>query len=133
MLVRRLLGLVLLVLLPVTAGAGYLAYDDPTTLSLGLAGTLLVVTLAVYGVRAGSTPTLLAIRSGQLEVVRGASREVFDLTSRFTRIEVVGRPGRPGWKVLLARFGRDPLVIDSSVVDPAEFTAALERHRPQQS
>ena len=58
------------------------------------------------------------------------TREVFDLTSRFTRLEVVGKPGRPGWKVLMARFGRDPLVIDSSMVDPATFTAALERHRP---
>ncbi|WP_148611922.1 hypothetical protein [Nocardioides rubriscoriae] len=127
---RRVLGLLLLVLLAATILLGYLAYRDRTTLSIGLAGTLVVATLATYGVRVGATPTYLAIRSGQLEVVRGQQREVFDLTSRFTRMEVVGKPGRRGWKVLMARFGRDPLVIDSSMVDPASFTAALERHRP---
>lgn len=129
-LARRVTGLLLLVMLPLSVAAAYLAYDDPRTLTVGVAGTLVVLTLALYGVRVGATPTRLAIRSGQLEVVRGSSREIFDLTSRFTRLEVVGRPGRPGWKVLLARFGRDPLVIDSSVVDPVAFTAALERHRP---
>ena len=128
-----MLGLLLLVLVPTTVGAGYLAYDDPTTLTVGAAGTLLVLTLAIYAVRVSSTPARLAIHGGQLEVVRGNQREVFDLTSRFTRIEVVGRPGRPGWKVLMARFGRDPLVIDSSMVDPTSFTSALERHRPRAS
>ena len=93
------------------------------------AGTLLAVTLVLYAVRAGSTPTLVAIRSGQLEVTRGKTHEVFDLTSRFTRIEVVGKPGGRGWKVLFGRFGRDPLVINSSIVDPEKFTAELERYR----
>lgn len=131
MLLRRTLGVILLVLLPLTAAACYVAYDQPETLSLGIAGTLLVLLLVVYAVRIGSTPSRLAIHSGQLVVVRGNTREVFDLTSRFTRLEVVGRPGRHGWKVLMARFGRDPLVIDSSMVDPVKFTAALEFHRPQ--
>ncbi len=88
------------------------------------------MTLVLYAVRAGSSPTRLTIHAGQLEVVRGSKREIFDLTSRYTRVEVVGRPGRRGWKVLLGRFGRDPLVIDSSVVDPRAFTEALERFRP---
>ena len=126
---RRVIGLLLLVALIVTAGAAYLAYDDPRPLTLGAAGTLLAVTLVLYAVRAGSTPTLVAIRSGQLEVTRGKTHEVFDLTSRFTRIEVVGKPGGRGWKVLFGRFGRDPLVINSSIVDPEKFTAELERYR----
>ncbi|WP_139977403.1 hypothetical protein [Nocardioides litoris] len=130
-LLRRLVGVLVLLSLLATAYAGWRAYDDPTTLTLGVAGTLLVLTLVLYAVRVSASPTRLAIHSGQLEVVRGSSREVFDLTSRFTRFEVVGQPGRRGWKVLLARFGRDPLVIDSSMVDPAGFTAALERHRPR--
>lgn len=131
-LVRRLLGLLLLLLLATTAVAAYLAYDDPTTSTVGVAGTLLVLTLLVHAIRVSANPAHLSIRSGQLEVVRGNRRDAFDLTSRFTRIEVVGRPGRPGWKVLMARFGRDPLVIDSSMVDPVRFTEALERHRPHQ-
>lgn len=128
---RRLLGVLLLAAIAATCVAGYLAYDDPRTLTLGAAGTLLVVTLALYAVRAGSSTTRLAIRSGQLVVTHGKNVETFDLTSRFTRIEVVGKPGRPGWKVLLGRFGKEPLVISSSVVDPKKFTAELARYQPR--
>ncbi|MEO9324146.1 hypothetical protein ABFT23_11695 [Nocardioides sp. C4-1] len=131
MLLRRILGGLTGVTLVSAAGAGLLAYDDPTTLTVGVAGTLAVLTLVLYGLRVSAAPARVAIHAGQLEVVRGSTREVFDLTSRFTRMEVVGKPGRPGWKVLMGRFGRDPLVIDSSMVDPAQFTAALERHRPR--
>ncbi len=128
---RRVVGALLLVALAATGAAAYVAYEDPRPLTLGGAGTLLVVTLALYAVRAGSSPTLIAIRAGQLEVTRGRSVERFDLTSRFTRIEVVGKPGRLGWKVLLGRFGKDPLVITSAVVDPKSFTAELARYRPR--
>lgn len=131
LLVRHVLAWLLLGSLVAAAVAVYVAYREPRTISVGVAGTLVVLTLALYGLRATATPARLAIRGGQLEVVRGSTREVFDLTSRFTRMEVVGRPGRRGWKVLMARFGRDPLVIDSSMVDPSAFTAALERHRPR--
>lgn len=128
---RRVVALLLLLALAATAGAGYLAYEDPRPITLGGAGTLLALTLLLYAIRAGSAPTYLTVRSGQLEVRRGKTLEKFDLTSRFTRIEVVGTPGRPGWKVLLGRFGRDPLVISASIVDPKAFTAELERYRPQ--
>ncbi|WP_323791492.1 hypothetical protein, partial [Nocardioides sp.] len=128
---RRIVGVFLLVLLAATVGAAFLAYADARPLTLGAAGTLLALTLVVYAIRAGSAPTYLAIRSGQLEVVRGKTMEKFDLTSRFTRIEVVGTPGRPGWKVLLGRFGRDPLVISGSIVDPKRFMAEMERYRPK--
>ncbi len=126
---RRVTGVLLLVTLVATAGAGWVAYDEPTTLTIGLACTLLSVTLAISGARAGASTMELSTRGGQLEVRRGSRREIFDLTSRYTQIEVVGAPGRRGWKVLLGRFGRDPLVIDSSVVDPRTFTEALQRYR----
>ena len=128
---RRVVGVLLLLLVVATAGAAFLAYDDARPLTLGAAGTLLALTLVVWAIRAGSAPTYVAIRSGQLEVVRGKTKEKFDLSSRFTRIEVVGTPGRPGWKVLLGRFGRDPLVISGSIVDPKRFTTELERYRPK--
>jgi hypothetical protein len=128
---RRILGFVVLAAAVASALACWAAYAEPRTITIGVAAVLVVATLVLYGVRASSSPPHLAIRSGQLEVVRGNRREVFDLTSRFTRMEVIGRPGRRGWKVLMARFGRDPLVIDSSMVDPLAFTAALERHRPR--
>ncbi len=131
LLARRVLALLLLVSFVAAVGAAYLAYDDPQPLTLGGAGTLLTLTLCLYAIRAGSSPTYLAIRAGQLEVRRGKTLEKFDLTSRFTRIEVVGKPGRRGWKVLLGRFGRDPLVITASLVDPVHFSSELDRYRPR--
>ena len=131
LLVRHVLAWLLVGSFVASVAAVYVAYREPRTISVGVAGTLVVLTLVLYGLRATASPARLAIRGGQLEVVRGSTREVFDLTSRFTRMEVVGRPGRRGWKVLMARFGRDPLVIDASMVDPSAFTAALERHRPR--
>lgn len=127
--VRRTVGVLAMLAMLATAGAAYVAYDDPRPVTLGLAAILLVVSLALYAVRASSLPTRMSIRSGQLEVARGPAREVFDLTSRYTRVEVVGTPGRRGWKVLFGRFGRDPFVVDASMVDPRLFTAALERYR----
>lgn len=128
--VRRIIVLLMLISFAATCAAAYVAYNDQRTLTLGGAGTLLVLTLVLYGVLATSMPTQIAIRSGQLVVTRGKVIEKFDLTSRFTRIEVVGKPGRPGWKVLLGRFGRDPFVINSSVIDAKAFCAELERYRP---
>ncbi|MBS45204.1 MAG: hypothetical protein CMH83_18945 [Nocardioides sp.] len=129
-LARRVVGLLLLVALVATAACGYLVSLESNVLSIGLLASSGVVVLVLYAARAGSTPMVLAIRSGQLEVRHGKDRDVFDLTSRYTRIEVVGRPGRPGWRVVLGRFGRAPLVIDRSVVDPKAFSDALRRYRP---
>ena len=125
------MALLALGVLAATAEAAYLAYNDPRPFRLGVAATLLVVTLVLYGVRASSSPARLSIRSGQLEVVRGDRHEIFDLTSRYARMEVVGTPGKRGWKVLFGRFGRDPFVVDASMVDPKKFTEALQRHRPR--
>ncbi len=90
---RRIVGLLLIVCLVATGGAGYVAYDEPRTFSVGIAGTLLFVTLVLYAVRAGSSPTRLTIHAGQLEVVRGSKREIFDLTSRYTRWRWWDAPG----------------------------------------
>lgn len=127
--VRRTVGVLAMLSVLATAGAAYVAYTDPRPTTLGVAALLLVVSLVLYGVRASSLPTRLAIRAGQLEVTRGSSREVFDLTSRYTRVEVVGAPGHRRWKVLFGRFGRDPFVVDGAMVDPKRFMAALERYR----
>lgn len=128
--IRLLVGVLLLVLLGATAFSVYRAFGDPTTLTVGMAGTLGLLTLAVYAVRAGSTPTRLAIRSGQLEILHGSRRELYDLSSGYTPVEIVGTPGHRSWKVLIGRIDREPVVIDASMVDPASFTEAVLRHRP---
>lgn len=128
---RRLVGLLLLVALAATAFAGYAANRAPSTLNLGLAATLGVLTLVIWAVRAGSSIAHLSVKRGQLEILRGGGRNVFDLSSRYTPIEVVGHPGERGWKVLFLRRSMSPFVIDSSMVDPVEFMTVLRTYRPE--
>jgi hypothetical protein len=71
------------------------------------------------------------VHAGQLEVVQGGGRFVFELASGYTPIEVVGAPGDRNWKVLFVRRNMDPFVIDSSMVDPQEFMEVLRRYRPE--
>ncbi|WP_121256072.1 hypothetical protein [Nocardioides ferulae] len=129
--VRRLTAVLLLACLAATAVAGWAAYAERTELNIALAVTLGVLTLVVWGVLASTGVTRLVVRGGMLEVHRGGGRFLFDLTSRYTPVEVVGEPGRRGWKVLFLRRGMSPFVIDSSVVDPHAFMAVLRHYRPE--
>lgn len=127
---RRVLGLVLLVVLAATAVATYVARQDRTTTSVVLAGVLALLTAVVWAVRAGAAVTTLTVRGGQLEILRGGSRHQFDLTSRYTPIDVVGEPGSRTWKVLFHRRSMAPFVVDASMVDPVEFTRVVRHYRP---
>jgi len=128
---RHVVGVLLLASLGATALAAYTASQDPTTNTIAVAVTIGALTLVVWALRAGSSAPLLAVRSGQLEVRSSAGRFVFDLASPYTPIEVRGTPGTRGWKVVLARRGMAPFVIDSSMVDATEFMRVLRRHRPE--
>ncbi|MEJ7833614.1 MAG: hypothetical protein WKF79_11920 [Nocardioides sp.] len=130
---RRLTGLLLLAALGATGAAAYYAYEDPNTLTVGVSGTLAVLSLVLWAIRAGSATPQLSVRRGQLEIQAGGKRAVFDLTSQFTPVEVVGRPGQRGWKVVLDRPSQAPFVVDSSMVDPREFMEVLGRYRPEVS
>lgn len=126
---RRVVGLALLLALSGAAVAVYAVYRDRTTLTIGLAVTLGVLVLIIWAVRAGSPPPRLSVRAGQLEVVQAGGRFVFDLSGDYTPIEVIGSPGDRSWKVLFLRRNMDPFVIDSSMVDPHEFTEVLRRYQ----
>jgi hypothetical protein len=128
---RRLLDMVVLLTLVGTAIAGYLAYDDPTTLSLGLTGTLGALLLVTWAVRVGAPLTRMAVKGGQLEVRSGGQLLKFDLSSHYTPIEVRGTPGRRGWRVLFGRGTTEPFVVDSSIVDPKAFMEVLRSYRPE--
>lgn len=128
---RRLVGLLLLVALVATAAVGYVAYEDRTTFNMGVAGTLAVLTLVIWAVRAGASTARLSVRRGQLEILKGGGRFVFDLASTYTPIEVIGEPGKRGWQVLFLRRSMSPFVIDASMVDPEEFMKVLRRFRPE--
>ncbi|HWI42611.1 MAG TPA: hypothetical protein VNS81_03260 [Nocardioides sp.] len=124
-----LLSILLLVTLAATGVAAYLAWDQPTTATVGVAGTFGALTLVVWAVRASMTATHLSIHRGQLTVRRGGRSEVVDISSGFTPIAIVGRPGQRSWKVLIERVEQPLLTITPAMVDPHWFTSALYRLR----
>ena len=128
---HAMLGWLLLLAVAVAAVAAYAAYRDPTTLTVGLAGTLGLLLLVLWAVRASSPVAHLSVHAGQLEVIQGGGRFVFELNGSFTPIEVVGTPGDRDWKVLFLRRNMDPFVVDSSMVDPQAFMDVLRRYRPE--
>ncbi len=128
---RRAVGALLLVAVVGLVLAALAAVSDPTTLTVGVAGTMLVLTLALWAIRAASPVAHLSVRGGQLTVVRGGSRLVFDLSGTgYTPVRVEGSPGDRRWKVVFLRRELDPFVIDASMVDPYEFMDVLRRYRP---
>ena len=114
-----------------TGLATYFAITDPTTLTIGLAGTLGVLSLILWGIRAGAPTAQMSVQGGQLVVVQSGTRMVFDLTTHSPPLAGVGRPRARDWKVLFLRRGMDPFVIDASMVDPEHFMKVLRQHRPK--
>ena len=128
---RRLLTIALLIGLVASAYFVRAAVDLRDTPSIGLAAIVLLATAMVWAIRAGASVTKLEIHQGQLEVVQQGGRFVFDMASEYTQVEVHGRPGRHGWKVLFPRRGMAPFAIDATMVDPDDFMRVLRFFRPQ--
>ena len=128
---RRVLTVAVLLMALATAGAAWQVREDPDPESLTLLASLGVLTLFTWAVRAGSTQTTLSVRGGQLHVQTGSRRTTFDLGSSHTPIEVIGRPGRRGWKVVFGRGTMRPFTVDAGLVDPVEFMRVLRRYRPE--
>ena len=61
--------------------------------------------------------------------MRNNSKALFDLAH--VEVEMHGKPGGRGWKVLIMRRSMSPYVIDSSMVDPGEFTYVVRFFHPE--
>jgi hypothetical protein len=128
--VRHTITVVLLTVAAMTVGAGYKAYQEWTPTNYGVTLLLALLTLVVWGVRASTGVTEMAVIRGQLEMIRDGRFRVIDLASIYTPVAVHGRPGHRGWKVLIELHDEPLLVIDRSMVDPHKFTTVLLRVRP---
>lgn len=122
--------MLLLVGLAATGLAAWRAYDSRVETDIGLAAILALATGVVWAVRAGTVPTRVSLHGGRLEVRTQAGRFLFELTNEHTRVEMVGTPGRRGWRILVHRRGLAPFEITPAMVDPHELTEALRYYRP---
>ena len=130
---RLVTGVLLLASLGVTAllaREAYLARADLAGADLVPVGIAAALTLVLWAVRSSTSVARLPVDGGHLTITRNGETWRCDLTGRATPVEVVGRPGRRGWKVVFARRGRPPYVVDSSMVDPVRFTRVLAHYRP---
>ncbi len=127
---RYAITAVLIAVALLTVAAGYRLSQERTTVNYGLVALLALLTLVVFGVRASTSVTELAVIRGQLEMIRNGKFEVIDLASPYTPVLVEGRPGQRSWRVLIERHDQPLLVLDRSMVDPEQFTAVLHRLRP---
>jgi len=108
----------------------YVAAREKDEASIGIAVTLWILTGIIWAVHSGTSVTRLSVRGGQLQVIRQGVRTTIDLTSSYTPVEVHGRPGKHGWKVVFRRRDMSAFVIDHSMVDPTEFMRVLRYYRP---
>jgi len=125
---RRVLGLLLLVAMAATAYAGWLAYEERTTVSYGIAGTVAVLAIVFWAAWASTTVSHLHVHGGVLEAQRAGRTERFDLTSHYTIVRVQGSPRSSRWKVLIERPANTPFVIDRTMVDPKAFMKVLNAY-----
>jgi hypothetical protein len=128
---QRLATLLLVCTGTVTGLAGWVAYDDRTTTNLGTMAILAVLTLIIWAFRISSSPAVLKVENGLLEIEDSGRHYVWDLRSAYTPIEVFGRPGRRKWRVWMHRPGSTTYVITSAIVDPHEFMKMLRNYRPE--
>ena len=119
-----------MVLLALALGALYLAYQEPTAITVGSAAALSVAFL-VLAFRSSSPPAKLKIEDGILDIVASQSHYRFDLSNPKFRLEMPHPPESRKWKVLVHRTGLAPYAIDARMVAPAEFTTVLRRYRPE--
>ncbi len=127
---RTIAGVLLSAALIAAAISGYLAWQERTTATLGILVTLFILVLVIWATRASSEPAHLKINSGHLTVQQTSGIRHFDLASKYTPLTVKGRPGLPGWKVIIEQRDQDKFVIDSSMVEPKEFMRVLRYYRP---
>ncbi|WP_299058410.1 hypothetical protein [uncultured Nocardioides sp.] len=125
--IRRLQAVTVACTVVLTAFLGLWARLDERALA-GLPILLLGLTVALTLVWFGKPPSDVRVEYGTLVVTTGDRELRLDVAG--VELDVVGSPGQRGWRVRFRRPGRRSLVIDSSMVDPLEFTQVMGRWRP---
>jgi len=97
----------------------------------GVAIVLVAVGLAWAAAKTRVVPVEVTVVRGVVYVEQGESTYRFDVRKPETQVEVVGRPGEPGFLVRFPRKAMEPFVIDGSMVDAEEFLRQLREHRPE--
>ncbi|GGO89320.1 hypothetical protein GCM10011584_18460 [Nocardioides phosphati] len=131
-LARRVTGLLLLLSLAATATTAWAAWTVRDTTLGGVALILGALTAGLWFLRVVSVTTTVSLLGPRLEVTQAGQRRVWDLASPYSPVDHVrGRPGRPGWRVVLRNADGSTFAIDGTMVPAKRFTEILSRYRPE--
>lgn len=128
---QRLAGALLVAATAGWALTSWWAWDRASPTWAGVAAIVGLLGVGLWFLRAASAPPRVRITGGILQIEEHGQRHAWDLTNPYLRLQVVGRVGRAGWKVLLLRPEQPAYVVDASVVEPREFMAFLRSYRPE--
>lgn len=122
----RVFGLLALGLAVAATAMTVAAFKDPNVQTVGIGATLWALAGIIWAVRSGNSTARLSLNGPLLLVEYQGRREVFDLSSKWTPVEVSGSPKSMSWKVTFHRAEIGPYVIDATMVDPEEFMKVLD-------
>lgn len=129
---RRATGVLLLVSLVATGLVGWAAWAVHDTTLGGLALILAALTAGLWFLRVLAVPTTVSLLGPRLEITQAGRHHVWDLASPYSPVDHVrGRPGRPGWRVVLRNADGSTFTVDGSMVPAKRFTEILSRYRPE--
>ncbi|HSX68400.1 hypothetical protein [Nocardioides sp.] len=129
---RRATGVLLLVSLVATGLTGWAAWAVRDTTLGGLALILAALAAGLWFLRVLAVPTTVSLLGPRLEITQAGRHHVWDLASPYSPVDHVrGRPGRPGWRVVLRNADGSTFTVDGSMVPAKRFTEILSRYRPE--
>lgn len=134
---RRVLGQVILVLATTGAvgGLGLLLWHQTFDALAVLVG-FTVIALLTYLALSASSPTTVTLSGPRLVVRCGRDTDEFDLRGPIRRIQSIGFPNRPNWRIRLEANDGKIVELGPTQIDPALVHAAVSHYRtptiPQQ-
>jgi hypothetical protein len=114
-----------------TAASVLAALHEPSQATIGIAVAAGFLTILTWAVRAGTSVARVTVRGGMMEVRKAGDKTTLSIIDSYQLIDVVGKPGSLGWKVIFRRKDYEPYIVDSSLVDPREFMRVLTYYRPE--
>lgn len=131
-LARHVTGALLLFTLTATAVAGWAAWTTRDTTLGGVSLILAALTAGLWFLRVLAVPTTVSLLGPRLEITQAGRHYTWDLASPYSPVDHVrGRPGRPGWRVVLRNADGTTFAVDGSMVPAKRFTEILSRYRPE--
>lgn len=128
----RVLSVILTATAVVTGMVAVLALLNGTLLSpFGIVIIALTLLLAWGAVRTRVVPIEVSVTRGIVYIDQGDTSHRFDIRKGPATVEMVGRPGDPGWQLRFTRRGLDPFVVDGTMVDAETFVEQLREWRPE--